>query len=382
LQASPQLWTSEYDMSNSYMSRWSLQIEREFGSSWMASAAYTGSRGVHLWVQMEPNVNKWCTPNAAGTACAAGQPAWPDSNIKPKFWPQISGVNRINPALGASVRIFYPMANSFYHGLALAAQKRLSYGLLLQATYNFSKTIDDGAGIVQGDSLPELQRSNQPWDFYLHRALSSQHIKNSLVLNFTYDFPRAPYSGVLDRIVNGWRMNGIWSATSGFPRSVTDTRTAQVRDRIGVSTGGRASLAPGGDSNPTSGTTAGCAGVRNQSALAVAGTKLGGPDLYFDPCQFVPTTPGFYGNLGRNTVIGPGFNVFDWSLFKDFAVVEGHRVQFRAEFFNALNRSNFQPPSMGPWAGNGTASTTVGQITSTRDQGRSRQIQFALKYIF
>jgi hypothetical protein len=122
--------------------------------------------------------------------------------------------------------------------------------------------------------------------------------------------------------------------------------------------------------------------VRNQSALAVAGTKLGGPDLYFDPCQFVPTTPGFYGNLGRNTVIGPGFNVFDWSLFKDFAVVEGHRVQFRAEFFNALNRSNFQPPSMGPWAGNGTASTTVGQITSTRDQGRSRQIQFALKYIF
>ena len=392
-----QIWTMEYNMKNTYMQRWSLNIQREVGSSLVLSAGYTGSRGVHLWVQMEDNVNKWCAtgPAADGISCAGGAVSV-DSGIKPKFWPRITGTNRLNPVLSNRVRIFHPMGNSFYQGLTLSAQQRMRYGIQAQVAYTYSKSVDDGAGIVGGDNLAEGQRGNQAWDFELWRGLSSQDLRQNIVINFSYDFPRAPYSGVLDRVVNGWRMNGIWTATAGFPRSVSDTRTAAVRDRIGVSTGARADLIPGGNNNPTEGTIAQCTmqplntnGTPNLAlppvnriATNMVGKELGGPDLYFDPCQFVASTPGYYGNSGRNTVIGPGLMVFDWSLFKEIPVTEGHLVQFRAEFFNVFNRSNFSSPSMGILIANGGVSTTAGQITSTRDQARSRQIQFGLKYTF
>jgi hypothetical protein len=394
-----QIWTMEYNMKNTYMQRWSLTLQREFGTSWVVSAGYTGSRGVHLWVQMEDNVNKWCTPNAAGTACDPGGPAFPNS-VTTKFWPAITGTDRLNPSLSSSVRIFHPFGNSFYHGGTLSAQKRMGYGLQLQASYTYSKSIDDGAGIVGGDNLPENQRGNQAWDFKLWRALSSQDMRQNMVLNFSYDFPKIAATGVLGGLVNNWRMNGIWTLTSGSPRSVADTRTAAVRDRIGVSTGARANIIPGGNPNRTSGTISQCQmQVLNTNGTGrfnpdgtpmmvdridpkLVGKQLGGPDLYFDPCQFAPSTPGFYGNSGRNIVIGPGFNVFDWSMFKEFPVKEAHRVQLRAEFFNLFNRPNFASPTMAILTSTGGVGTTAGQITSTRDAGRSRQIQFGLKYTF
>jgi hypothetical protein len=394
-----QIWTMEYDMKNTYVQRWSLTLQREIGSSWVVAAGYTGSRGVHLWVQMEDNVNKWCTANATATACDPAGPRFPD-HVEKKFWPQISGTDRLNPVLSNRVRIFHPMANSFYHGLGLSAQKRLSHGLTLQSSYTYSKTIDDGAGIVGGDNLTENQRGNQSWDFHLWRGLSSMDLRQNLVLNFSYVFPQTALSGVLGGLLNNWQMNGIWTATSGSPRSVSDTRTAAVRDRIGVSTGNRANIIPGGNKNPTSGTITQCQmqalnangtgrfnsdgtpQMVNRIPDSMVGKPLGGPDLYFDPCQFVPSTPGFYGNSGRNIVIGPGFNTFDWSLFKELPVNETHRVQFRAEFFNIFNRVNFSSPSMGILTNNGGVSTTAGQINSTRDAGRSRQIQFGLKYTF
>ncbi len=108
---------------------------------------------------------------------------------------------------------------------------------------------------------------------------------------------------------------------------------------------------------------------------------LGGPDLYFDPTQFAPVTPGYFGNLGRNTLITPGLATFDLGLSKAFPVYGGRRsLQFRTEIFNLFNRANFGTPNTSIINSSGAPNPSVGRITSTRTT--ARQIQVGLRFIF
>jgi len=122
---------------------------------------------------------------------------------------------------------------------------------------------------------------------------------------------------------------------------------------------------------------------------------LGGPNLYYDVTQFVPSTctgavvckagdpdyrVGHYGNLGYNTLTGPGYKTIDFSILKNISVNETSRFQFRTEFFNLANHPNFFLPNASPFLSNGTRDPQAGRITQTR--GTARQIQFALKYLF
>ena len=135
----------------------------------------------------------------------------------------------------------------------------------------------------------------------------------------------------------------------------------------------RPNLIPGGNNNPV----------------------LGGPDKYYDVSQFVPShcmgsrvckagdpdyQPGFFGNLGRNTVTGPGLAQVDFSVQKNFHVTENHRIQFRGEMFNLFNRPNFGSPNDSPFLEDGTRNADAARIIETR--GSARQIQLGLKYIF
>ena len=128
-----------------------------------------------------------------------------------------------------------------------------------------------------------------------------------------------------------------------------------------------------------SGQSAGCLG-------APAGRKLGGPDLYFDPCSFSIALAGFLGNAGRDILSSPGVFTVDITLAKDTPVKylgEAGKLEFRAEIFNILNRPNFSFPSRNVFAGTADVQApiaTVGQITSTVTN--ARQIQLALKLLF
>ena len=115
----------------------------------------------------------------------------------------------------------------------------------------------------------------------------------------------------------------------------------------------------------TQGTTEGCGRVE-------AGRKLGGPELYFDPCSFAPPAPGRLGTLGRNTLIAPSIFSRDFSLQREFLLDATKRLQFRAEIFNLPNHSNFGAVSR---SGQNVFSGESGSRTSTT----SRQIQFALR---
>ena len=137
-------------------------------------------------------------------------------------------------------------------------------------------------------------------------------------------------------------------------------------------------MRPGFSNNPVKGVSKGCPGV-------AAGTPLGTPDLYFDPCAFALPEAGFYGNLGRNTVIGPGLANFDFAVVKNIALKETKSVQFRAEAFNVFNRANFNRPgplteSIKLFNASGAVVPSVAAIGSTLTD--SRQIQLGLKITF
>jgi hypothetical protein len=118
----------EFDQKNVSVYRWSLTLQQEMGAGWVASAGYTGSRGVHLWQQYIANICKW-----------VGWPAQP-TGVKQWATPPSGGcssnaANFINPSF-AEIRAQSPNGNSFFHGLAVGAQKRLSQGLQVQMAYN------------------------------------------------------------------------------------------------------------------------------------------------------------------------------------------------------------------------------------------------------
>jgi len=344
LRAQPSIRTMEYNQKNMTTYRWSFTIQRELGSNLIATLGYTGARSLHLWQQSVTNINRW--------------QGWPENPAGPKFWPAITGTNLINPRFN-DIRLQSPNANSFHHDLAFGLVKRLSQGLQAQVAYTFSKTIDQFSGLTNsGDNLAQTQRGIYGWDMHLARGLAQFDIRNSLVTNFSYEPSfAANTTGIAGMLAKGWQLNGILTLSDGYPLTVFDERTVQ-RNRIGNVEALRADLIPGGNANPV----------------------LGGPEKYFDVSQFAPSQVGFFGNLGRNTMVAPGYATLDTSVFKNFDFSERSQLQFRAELFNLLNHANFGEPLTSIFTTAGAPNGAAGQITATRTT--ARQIQFGLRYSF
>ncbi|HWP84542.1 MAG TPA: hypothetical protein VNN17_05095, partial [Terriglobia bacterium] len=352
---------------NAYVHRWSLTIQRELGSDWVVSAGYTGSRGLHLLGQHLSNMVRW-----------DGFPNQPTgrkhfTGVDPDGSGPLTAQPLINPNFG-EVRTQNSAGNSFFSGLAVGVQKRMSRGLQMQIAYNFSKSTDQGSGVTSGgDELPDGQRGIYYWDIHLKKQLSGFDIRNTFTMNFSYDLPTQNLTGPAGAVLGGWQVSGILTLTDGYPLSIFDSSTVQDA-WMGESENLRVNLIPGADNNPV----------------------LGGPDKYFDTSSFVPSTcqgtricapgdpdyqPGYFGTLGGGTLIAPGTATLDFSLRKNFNVAEGQRVQFQADFFNLFNRSNFASPVQTIFNDNIPA-PDAGRITSTRDAARSRQIQLGLRYTF
>src|SRR5262249_41656478 len=105
------------------------------------------------------------------------------------------------------------------------------------------------------------------------------------------------------------------------------------------------------------------------------------PNRYYDTGAFAVAPQGYFGNLARNTLIGPGVATFDFVVKKSFRIDEARKIQFRSEFFNLLNRANFGTPGQSVFsAANGVPLSTAGLITTTSTT--SRQIQFGLRFEF
>ena len=177
-----------------------------------------------------------------------------------------------------------------------------------------------------------------------------------MAANLTYDLPWQNSTRAALKWIGGWQVSGIVSLSDGLPfTALTGFNRSGSRTAI---TSDRPNLLPGNSKNPV----------------------LGGPNKYFDPAVFALPPAGFYGNLGRNTLITPGFATLDATLTKVFPVSEQVKLDFRAEFFNFLNRANFGLPSNQIFNSSGAILGNAGRIATT--VSTSRQIQFGLKLLF
>ncbi|HWP86226.1 MAG TPA: TonB-dependent receptor [Terriglobia bacterium] len=348
--------------------RYTVSVQQRLAGGWQAQASYVGARGNHLFRRYErnqfplpeigPDGSVFFPPQCA----AAGVPSQP--RCRPYAGP-------INPALGA-VSIISTDAQSFYNAMQLSASKSLSQGLSLQASYTFSKSVDDSStGGSTNFGQYALMRT-------LDRGLSDFDIRHRLVLNFFYNLPFGsgrPWlqSGWYSHLLGGWRIGGISSWRTGTPFS--PGLNVRYKDYLFIPT--RPNLIAGQNNNPTAGVSRGCGRIP-------AGQAVGTAELYFDPCVFAAPPPGTLGNAGRNTMISPDIFSMDLSLQKEFLIDARRRLQFRTEIFNFPNHTNFNAPSGGGtviFTGeNAGYNSRAGRITQTNTT--SRQVQFALRLSF
>ena len=312
--------------------RYSLTIQRELPAATVLSVGYTGAQAFHQLRLLEE-------------ANGAVPIILPDGR---KFF--AANLPRKNPTF-ANIRYRITDANAFYNSFLLSINKRFSSGLQFQGAYTLSKSVTDSDMEVATNELTTGYTLQDQDDRKESRGLAATDMRHNLVVNYTYDLPFG------QGWWGGWQIGGIATFSSGnpFTPSLNFDRARQITRSRGD--GQRPDLLPGATKNPV----------------------LGGPDKYFDPNVFTLQEAGFFGNLGRNTVIGPGLANFDFSLNKMTRIGESRSLQFRAEFFNFTNRANFSMPARAVFDARGRIGD-AGRITSTNTT--ARRIQFGLKLQF
>jgi hypothetical protein len=217
--------------------------------------------------------------------------------------------------------------------------------------YTWSKTIDDGDSLNATTSGNEPALASNPFNLRADRGLANFDVRSAGVINALYQLPSAD-----NRLASGWSLSSVLTLQGGFPF------TPQLSYNPSNS---------GDTRNP----------VRPFVNPAFTGSVIiGSPNQWFNPAAFLapPTNSGFFGNLGRDTLIGPGLATWDLAVHKDTRLRERMNLQFRAELFNLLNHANFNTPNPVTFTPN--VSPTAGLITSTSTF--SRQVQLSLKLLF
>ena len=197
----------QYDQDNGYVYRWSMALQQQVGQDWGLSATYTGSRGLHAWVNFNAdNVNQW--------------EGFPDQPEGRKFFPEGAEVFRDGNPL---VVTEYNSANgdSYYHGLGLEIQKRFSRGLTFQWSYNWSKTISMTSDLENNSfQLPQGQRTDYLFDLDKQRSLASHHVGRVFAGSFSYELPRTNAPGFMRHVFDGWQLSGIVRLSDGPPLTI------------------------------------------------------------------------------------------------------------------------------------------------------------------
>ena len=371
------LRTVDYNLQQPHILQYNLTVERQLPFSTAITLAYGGSRGLNLIQSREGNPTVPAgIPN--GKVCVAQTPPAPFSMTEPRCW--TNSDPRTNPNWG-TMEFKTAAGNSWYNSLQVGITKRLTHGIQFQSSYTWSKLIDETQGQLGaeggGSAVDSVHRS-------LDRGPAEFDVGQSWRFNAIYRLPALISSGgIQGGLLNGWWLSGIITAQTGYAFSPTlgsdrsfkkaDVQTTRPDWASGATTEG-----------VTEGVSRGC--IVGSRGVA-AGTPLGTPNLYFDPCAFAIQPAGFNGMVGRNVLRGPGLANLDFSIAKDTSIPklgESGKLEFRAEIFNILNRANFSLPSTNVFSAAADVEAplaTAGKITSTGSR-TARQIQFALKVIF
>ena len=284
----------------------------------------------------------------------------------------LANAPRVNPRF-ADIEQILTDSRTNYNGLQMVLDKAFSHGLQLQANYTWSKNMSDSDTTIGAELTNGIRGALDVYDLDRDYSLSSYDQRNSFVLNSVYKMPweKRLNSRFIKAGLGGWQINGVLRTGSGVP---INARVGFNNSRNGDNNiPDRPNLVAGASNNPNQGTSRGCPGIP-------AGEQLGTPDRYFDPCSFALNPAGTFGNVGRNTLIGPGLFNVDFGIVKNTAIVERMNLEFRAEFFNLINHSHFAAPNNSIFSSDRTYTGSAGRISATASN--AREIQFGLKLTF
>jgi hypothetical protein len=355
------VFSVDRDLGSGYAQQWNLAIQREIAGNLVAEVAYAGSKITHVGIP-DSNINQLTAEQLAQGNSLLQQVANPFFGQIPRSSsigdPTIPRAQLLKPFPRFTTVSLYRnnVGNTSYHALQAKLEKRLSRGLAFLVSYTRSKLIDD-AGQVFDQTIQTGPVGNFPvadsFNRALERDVSTGDIPKVFVTSFTYELPigkgrRINLSGIADKLLGGWNINGTILLQSGLPFAVTQ--------------------------------------ITNFNAFAGFGTqrpnKLRDPALpaaerstsrWFDTSAFTVAPQFTLGDSSRNPVRGPGYRTADIAFIKRTYFGEVINFEFRTEIFNLTNT----PPLGNPNGVLGNAA--FGTITSAGDP---RVIQFGLKLNF
>jgi len=356
--------SSDPNFDNGYVQSWNLNVQREVGKGFGVTVGYFASKGTNL--RITRNLNQTFL-NSALNPVRPFPALSPNSPIKPNV-----------PLLNITFR--EGTSNSNYNALWVTANKRLGRGLQFNSSYTFSKSIDYNSQSSQGVTVQDS------YNLKGDRGLSDFDARHRFVVSGLYELP---FTG--NQFKEGWQLSLITQLQTGNPVTLLSGNALPI---LGVTTAttnassltGLATLRPDISGPITISPTAAATGIGVQYfPNLVCDPRPSGScpsgSVVILPVAFINNKTIFhFGSMGRNVVIGPGFNNSDVSLIKRTKIGENKLIEFRWEVFDVFNHANFGQPGRVAQVG----STTFGVISNTRfptgDSGSSRQMQFALKF--
>jgi len=323
---------------------WSLRVEQQIAPRTSLTVGYVGSHAYHQILSEDMN-EPVPTYQADGTV----------------FYP--TNAPFANPNL-ANTTSWVSQGVALYNALIVDVSRSFAGGLQFRGNYTYSKNLDDGSAwntSVSANTPAFVAFPLQPKSDWGPAATDIRHL---VAFNGSYELPFGRHrhflrqaSKPVNAFVGEWTVSAIVDLQSGFPFS----------PQLGYNPTGN-----GDTRNP----------VRpNWNPNFTGNLYPRTTGQWFNPAAFLPPANGTYGNVSRDSLVGPGSSEVDFSAAKSARITEGLGIQFRAEFFNILNHSNFLTPNPVVYSSATSGiSPTAGVITATSTT--ARQIQFGAKLQF
>jgi hypothetical protein len=314
-----------------------LNVQRELGGNMVVEVGYLGTLGHKFTFPGSRSINQ--VPQDKITTGNV-------QRLRP--FPQFTNVTIHSQTIG----------NSNYHGMNIKFEKRMSRGIQFTTNYTWSKAIDD---VTSRNEIGGSGAFQNQYDRAADRSLSGNHIAHRFINSTVWELPFGKgrkfdvTNPVLNQFVGGWTVSTIVELRTGSPFTISENNAAAVYP---TAASVRSNLVGAYTLNPN---------WRNN--------VLG--ETYFNTSAFAAPAFGKFGNLGRNTFIGPGAVQADLSILKDFRMPwENHFLQFRTEMLNFMNHPNFGLPNQG------RGNPAFGRISGLQEGIGARIIQLGLHYRF
>jgi Carboxypeptidase regulatory-like domain len=326
-----------------YVEQWSGSMEKSLGTETTLEIGYLGSHGVHL--QRSHLINNASPgPGAIGPRRPFKTLSFLPGMILPT---NIAIANTTFPVSG--INLLENSAQSWYDAGYVNVRRRFARGWTFLANYTFAKNLSDAPDFRSPMFESAAPQNNS--NLTLEKGLACD-VRHRFALSAVYSLPGWGKSGIVHHVTENWRLSVIYQAQSGFPFTISvfgDTANA--------------------------GTLLGENPIRaNYTGEPIFGPGTRTADRWFNTAAFATPAAFTFGNVGRNTIYGPGRQTLDLALQREFAVTENIKLQLRAEAFNALNHTNLGTPNRF------VNTPQFGTITEAATPGREIQLGVRLSF--